>query len=257
MKRTILLFTILFFSLNIVGQSKKEIIETLKTRIDSLHSEIKNRDSNFEKAQAVANSNIEAMLKSISKLEQDITLLKGQLDVAQKNNDKLLENNMQLNNRLAVLKDSVTFLQNNLAAKASLSSDSDFDKKVKAAFDKIKNKEYTNNMFDSISVEKDIIKDSFNEICDEGCVSFVLTDKFLVMSYRIQDVVDCGTSIIDLSSGNDLLENSKTNIYVDGYEKDKSILNISSEGYDNNGRFSKKGTYNLKTKVCQFGKKEY
>jgi hypothetical protein len=77
------------------------------------------------------------------------------------------------------------------------------------------------------------------------------------MSYRIQDVVDCGTSIIDLSSGNYLLENSKTNIYVDGYEKDKSILNISSEGYDNNGRFSKKGTYNLKTKVCQFGKKEY
>ena len=256
MKKAVLLFTFLLLSLNIVAQSKKEIIETLKIRIYSLHSEIKNRDSNFEKAQAAANSNIEAMLKSISKLEQDITLLKGQLDVAQKNNDKLLENNMQLNNRLAVLKDSVTFLQNNLAAKASLSSDSDFDKKVKAAFDKIKNKEYTNNMFDSISVEKDIIKDSFNEICNDGCVSFVLTEQILVMSYT-GGVAFMGTHIIDLNTGKDILNENNSYFYVNGFDKEKSILKIDTNGLDNIGRYWKYGTYNLKTKICQFGKKEY
>ena len=50
MKKSILLVTFLLLSLNIVAQSKKEIIETLKIRIDSLHSEIKNRDIIFEKA---------------------------------------------------------------------------------------------------------------------------------------------------------------------------------------------------------------
>ena len=257
MKKTILLFTFLLFSLNIIAQSKKEIIETLKIRIDSLHAEIKNRDINFEKAQALANSNKEAMLKSISKLEQDITLLKGQLDVAQKNNDKLLENNMQLNNRVAVLKDSISFLQNNLAAIQSLSSDNDFDRKVQAAFDKIKNKEYTNNMFDSISVEKDIIKDSFNEICDDGCVSFVLTEQILVMSYNVNGTAFMGTHIIDLNTGKDILNENNSYFYVNGFEKEKSILKIDTNGLDNNGRYWKYGTYNLKTKVCQFGKKEY
>jgi chromosome segregation ATPase len=167
MKNTFLLFTFLLLSLNIVAQSKKEIIETLKLRIDSLHSEIKNRDSNFEKAQAEANSNKEAMQLAISKLEKDIAFLKGQMDVIKRNGDKLLENNNQLNNRVAVLKDSITFLQNNLAAKMSLSSDSNFDKKVKAAFDTVNNDEYTNNVFDNISVENDIIKDSFNQVCND------------------------------------------------------------------------------------------
>jgi hypothetical protein len=257
MKKTILLVTFLLLSLNIVAQSKKEIIETLKLRIDSLYSEIKNRDSNFEKAQALANSNKEAMQLAISKLEQDITLLKEQLDVAQKKAEKLLDNNNQLNNRVAVLKDSITFLQNNLAAKMSLSSDSDFDKKVKAAFEKIKNKEYTNNMFDSISVEKDIIKDSFNEVCNDGCVSFVLTEQILVMSYNVNGTAFMGTHIIDLNTGNDILNENNSYFYVNGFDKEKSILKIDTNGLDNNGRYWKYGTYNLKTKISQFGKKEY
>ena len=84
MKKAILLFTFLLFSLQIVAQSKKEIIETLKIRIDSLHSEIKNRDFNFEKAQAATESNKEAIQQTISKLEQDIAFLKGQMDVIKK-----------------------------------------------------------------------------------------------------------------------------------------------------------------------------
>ena len=52
----------------------------------------------------------------------------------------------------------------------------DFNKKVKDAFEKIRKEEYTNNLFDNCFVEKDSIKDSFNQICDVGCVSFVLTD---------------------------------------------------------------------------------
>jgi uncharacterized protein YoxC len=258
MKNTFLLFTFLLLSLNIVAQSKKEIIETLKLRIDSLHSEIKNRDSNFEKAQAEANSNKEAMQLAISKLEKDIAFLKGQMDVIKRNGDKLLENNNQLNNRVAVLKDSITFLQNNLAAKMSLSSDSNFDKKVKAAFDTVNNDEYTNNVFDNISVENDIIKDSFNQVCnDDGCVSYVLTDQFLVMSYRVSGAADMGTYIMDLNSGKNIIHDYDRYIYVTGFDKQKNVLKIETDNLDNIGRYWKKGTYNLKTKICQLGKKEY
>jgi hypothetical protein len=259
MKKTILLFTILFFSLNIVGQSKKEIIETLKSRIDSLHSEIKNCDINFEKAQALANSNKEALQLTISKLEQDIAFLKGQLDVTQKTNDKLVENNTQLNNRLAVLKDSVTFLQKNLAAKASLSSDSDFDKKVKAAFEKLKRNEILSYWLDSISLEKDIIKDSYNEVCNDNgeCTSFVLTEQFLIVSYRANGPGPKEILIIDLNSGKNIINENESYLYVNGYDKEKGILKIETDGLDNNGRYWKEGTYNLKTKIRQLGKKEY
>ena len=113
MKKAILLFSFLLFSLQLIAQSKKEIIETLKIRIDSLHAEIKNRDINFEKAQVLANSNKETMQQTISKLEQDMAFLKGQLDVTQKTNDKLLENNTQLTIKVAELKDSISILQQN------------------------------------------------------------------------------------------------------------------------------------------------
>ncbi|WP_353076903.1 hypothetical protein [Flavobacterium sp.] len=258
MKKAILLFTFLLFSLQIVAQSKKEIIETLKIRIDSLHSEIKNRDINFEKAQAATESNKEAIQQTISKLEQDIAYLKGQMDVIKKNGDKLLEKNMQLINTVAVLKDSISVLQNNLAANGSSSTDSDFNRKAKAAFDSVNNDEYTNNVFDNISVENDIIKDSFNQVCnDEGCVSYVLTDQFLVMSYRVSGAADMGTYIIDLNSGKNIIHDYDRYIYVTGFDKQKNVLKIETDNLDNIGRYWKKGTYNLKTKICQLGKKEY
>jgi regulator of replication initiation timing len=257
MKKLILLVTFLLLSLNIVAQSKKEIIETLKIRIDSLHSEIKNRDINFEKAQALANSNKDALQLTISKLEQDIAFLKGQLDVTQKTNDKLVENNTQLTIRVAELKDSISTLQQNIEAQEAQPIYSDFDRKVIAAFEKIKNDESTNNMFDNISVERDIIKDSYNQICDNGCVSFVLTDQILVLSLNVDGITFMRTYIIDLNTGNDILNENNSYFYVNGFDKEKNILKIDTNGLDNNGRYWKYGTYNLKTKICQFGKKEY
>lgn len=258
MKKAILLFTFLLFSLNIVAQSKKEIIETLKIRIDSLHSEIKNRDINFEKAQALANSNKDALQLTISKLEQDIAFLKGQLDVTQKTNDKLVENNTQLTIRVAELKDSISSIQQNIEAQEAQPIYSDFDRKVKAAFDSVNNYEYTNNVFDNISVENDIIKDSFNQSCnDYVCISYVLTDQFLVMSYRVSGAADMGTFVIDLNSGKNMINVNDRYIYVNGFDKEKNVLKIETDNLDNIGRYWKKGTYNLKTKVCQLGKKEY
>jgi TolA-binding protein len=256
MKKAVLLFTILHFSLNIVAQSKKEIIETLKIRIDSLHSEIKNRDINFEKAQAQANSIKEAMQQTISKLEQDIAFLKGQLDVTQKTNDKLVENNTQLTIRVAELKDSISILQQNIEAQEALPIYSDFDLKVRAAFEKIKNDESTNNMFDNISVERDIIKNSFNQVCENGCVSFVLTDQILVLSYSA-GVAFMGTHIIDLNTGRELMDGKNSYVYVTDYDEARGLLKIQTSGIDSKGRYFKEGTYNLRTKTSQLIKKEY
>jgi hypothetical protein len=66
-----------------------------------------------------------------------------------------------------------------------------------------------------------------------------------------------GTHIIDLNTGKDILNENNSYFYVNGFEKEKSILKIDTNGLDNKGRYWKYGTYNLKTKICQFGKKEY
>jgi hypothetical protein len=264
MKKTLILFALLLLNFNLFAQSKKEIIQTLTTRIDSLQLEITNRDIKFEKEQAASKSNKELMLLNISKLENTIVNLKAQIDFAKKSNEKLQESINQLNSKLLINNDSIVVLKkeisshnNKLAQNLNQSSNDDFNKKVKAAFEKIKNNEYTNNLFDNLSVEKDIIKDSYNEICDEGCVSVVLTDKVLVMSYRAEGFM--GTFIIDLNTGKDLLENQNSSIYVSDYDKEKGILKIETDGLDNSGqgRYFRKGTFDLKTKILQLGKKEY
>ena len=253
------LFTFLLLNLNLFAQSKKEIIQTLTTRIDSLKLEIKTRDIKFEKEQATTNTNKELTLLTISKLENNLVSLKEQFDSNKKNNEQLQESITQLKSKLLVLSDSIVILkkENKLASNLSLSSSDDFNKKVKDAFEKIRKEEYTDNLFDNCSVEKDIIKDSFNQICDVGCVSFVLTEQILVMSYTYSGTAFMGTKIIDLNSGKNILNEDNSYVYVSGFDKEKNILKIETNGLDNKGRYWKNGTYNLKTKIFQLSKKEY
>ena len=257
--KKIILFTFLLLNLNLFAQSKKEIIQTLTTRIDSLKLEIKTRDIKFEKEQATTNTNKELTLLTISKLENNLVSLKEQFDSNKKNNEQLQESITQLKSKLLVLSDSIVILkkENKLASNLSLSSSDDFNKKVKDAFEKIRKEEYTDNLFDNCSVEKDIIKDSFNQICDVGCVSFVLTEQILVMSYTYSGTAFIGTKIIDLNSGKNILNEDNSYVYVSGFDKEKNILKIETNGLDNKGRYWKNGTYNLKTKIFQLGKKEY
>jgi hypothetical protein len=257
--KKIILFTFLLLNLNLFAQSKKEIIQTLTTRIDSLKLEITNRDIKFEKEQASSNSNKEIMLLNISKLENNILVLNEKIDSTKKNNEQLQESIIQLKSKLLVLNDSIVILkkENKLASNLSLSSSDDFNKKVKDAFEKIRKEEYTDHLFDNCSVEKDIIKDSFNQICDVGCVSFVLTEEILVMSYTYTGSAFMGTKIIDLNSGKNILDEDNSYVYVNGFDKVKSILIIETNGTDNNGRWFKSGSYNLKTRISQWGKKGY
>ena len=109
--KKIVLFTFLLLNLNLFAQSKKEIIQTLTTRIDSLKLEITNRDIKFEKEQASSNSNKELMLLNISKLENNILVLNAKIDSAKKNNEQLQESITQLKSKLLVLNDSIVILK--------------------------------------------------------------------------------------------------------------------------------------------------
>ncbi len=127
---------------------------------------------------------------------------------------------------------------------------------VKAGLKKVKTK--WDYFMDEFADVKYIANDSLNKICnDERCVSFLLTNSFLVVTYRVNEVVEFDTQIIDLISNQDLLSSSKSKIYVEGFNKEKNILIISSEGYDSNGRFFRNGTWSFKDKTVKLGKKEY
>jgi uncharacterized protein (TIGR02145 family) len=101
-------------NLNLSAQSKKEIIQTLANRIDSLNLEITNRDSKFEKELSSLNKDKELLLFNISKLENNLVSLK--------------ENITQLNSKLSVFKDSIDILKNE--NKLFLSKQKDYVKEV-------------------------------------------------------------------------------------------------------------------------------
>jgi predicted RNase H-like nuclease (RuvC/YqgF family) len=269
MKKTLILFALLLLNFNLFSQSKKEIIQTLNIRIDSLKLEITNRDIKFEKEKATSNSNRELMLLNISKLENTLVDLNAQIDSAKKNNEKLQEINEQLqesinqlNNKLLVLNDSIVVmkkenfsLSNKLAQNITQSSNYDFIKKAKVAFEKVKSE--NDYIFGEYTFEKVVKKDSFKQICGTvTCVCFVLTEQFLVMSYR-SGIADVGTYVIDLFSGNNIMTDEDSYVAVNSFDKANSILNIEKSGIDDNGRYLINGTYNLKTKILQLGKKEY
>jgi hypothetical protein len=251
MKNTILLLTLIISTSSVIAQSKKEIIEILSTRIDSLNTEIKKRDLKHEQEVISYSKNNQTLLSQIKKHEDDLKSVKRDLDSIQKINNQLDENNLNLLNEFGILKDSIFILQ----SKISLVSDNKTDN-VAAGLRKVKSRwEYFMDEFADI---KYIVKDSLNKICnDERCVSFLLTNGFLVVAYRINEVVEFDTQIIDLVSNQDLLSTSNGKIYVEDFDKEKNILIISSEGYDNNGRYWQQGTWSFNEKTVKLGKKEY
>jgi hypothetical protein len=251
MKIKILLLAFILCTSSAFGQSKKEIIETLNIRIDSLNMEIKKRDIKHEQ-EVISNSKYnETLLSQIRKHENDIQLSKILIDSIQNINNQLIENNLKLRKELVTLKDSISkLISNNL-------SSIDIEKaNVAAGLSKVKSKwDYFMAEFADV---KYIIKDSLNKICnDDRCVSFLLTNSFLVVTYRINEVVEFDTQIIDLNSNQDLLSSSKSKIYVEGFDKEKNILQISSEGYDSSGRYWQYGTWSFNEKTIKLGKKEY
>ena len=127
---------------------------------------------------------------------------------------------------------------------------------VKAGLSKVKSK--WDYFMDEFADVKYIVKDSLNKICnEERCVSFLLSNGFLVATYRVNEVVEFDSQIIDLNSNQDLLRSSKIKIYVEGFVKERNILLISSEGYDSKGRYWQNGTWSSNEKTIKLGKKEY
>jgi hypothetical protein len=251
MKNKIFLLIFIISSSNVIAQSKKKIIEILNTRIDSLNIEIINRDVKNEQEAISFRNNNQTLISQIKKYEDNLKSVKLDFDSIQKINIQLNENNLNLRKELGNLKDSIYILQ---SKRSSINDNETVN--IEAALRKIKNKwAYFMEEFTDL---KYIIKDSLNEICnDERCVSFLLTNGFLVATYRINEVVEFDTQIIDLTSNQDILSSSKIKINVYGFDKRKNVLLVSNEDYDNNGRFWRYGTWGFKDKTLKLGKKEY
>jgi cell division protein FtsB len=251
MKNKILLLTFIISTSSVIAQSKKEIIEILNTRIDSLNIEIKKRDVKYEQEAISYSKNNQTLTSQIKDLEDNLKSAKMDIDSIQKINIQLNEKNLNLSKELGTLKDSIYIFHSTLSSISANKTDN-----VAAGLGKIKSK--WDYFMDEFTDVKYIVKDSLNKICnDERCVSFLLTNGFLVATYRINEVVEFDTQIIDLVSNQDLLSSSKSKIYVDGFDKEKNILLISSEGYDNNGRYWQYGTWGFNNKTLKLGKKEY
>lgn len=98
MKKILFILNFMLLNFNLVAQSKKEIIQILNNRIDSLNIEIINRDKKFEKELSTKSKDKELMLVNISKLE--------------KKTDSLQESITLLKRKLSVFKDSIDILNN-------------------------------------------------------------------------------------------------------------------------------------------------
>ena len=251
MKKTSILLILTFVSYSILAQSKKEIIGSLKITIDSLISEINKLEVKRNIEVDLNNKNKESLMAQIAKLEHDIQSGKKQFDSIQKYNIQLSKNNQIVKKEIKALNDSISIL--NRQSKSSAENDT-----VNAALAFGKAKSKWKYFMEDFSDAKYLHKDSLNKICnDDRCVSFLLTNGFLVLTYRINEVVEFDTQIFDLRTVQDLLINSKSKIYVDAFDKIKNVLLISTEGYDSNGRYSQNGTWSFKDKNILLSKKVY
>lgn len=107
MKILFLKLTLLLSVFNVKAQSKKEIISILNIRIDSLNSEIKNRDVKLEIEVVSYNKYRESTMAQIKKLEYDLQSLKNNFDSINILNSKLYDDNQKLQSQLKTSKDSL------------------------------------------------------------------------------------------------------------------------------------------------------
>lgn len=113
MKILFLQLTLLISVFNVKAQSKKEIISTLNIQVDSLNSELKNRDVKFEIEVVSNNKYRESTLAQIKKLEYDQQSLKNNFDSINILNSKLYDDNIKLQSQLKTSKDSLSLCRKN------------------------------------------------------------------------------------------------------------------------------------------------
>jgi hypothetical protein len=134
MKILFLQLTLLLSVFNIKAQSKKEIISTLNIHIDSLNSEIKNRDVKFEIEVVSNNKYKESTIAQIKKLEYDLQSLKNNFDSINILNNKLYDDNLKLQSQLKTSKDSLSlFRQKNDKDSIYPLDEKDIPNKIKAS----------------------------------------------------------------------------------------------------------------------------
>ena len=94
-----------------------------------------------------------------------------------------------------------------------------------------------------------------NEVCDESyCVSFTQIENLLIISYSPKETAESETKVYDLNNNSVVL---KGKFYVGKMDYNRNQLNISDQGYNDNGRFYRDGTLDLKTLSINWGEKQF
>ena len=228
MKKIILLIIILLFGSHIASaQSKKEVIQTLNMRVDSFKIELFNNEMLYKEHLALLAKKNDSLLAQLPDLKINISNLKDELSLVKKENIEQKIINSNLKQELKIASDSIVKINKSIADRLNNTASKD----ISAALSKANEK--WAYFFGDFANPKYLILDSLNKVCNaDRCVSFLMTNEFLLLSYKINEVVEFDTQIIDLKTNQDLLSNTKIKIYVEDYNKKQGVLKISTEGYD-------------------------
>jgi hypothetical protein len=253
MKKIILLNIVLLFCRHIASaQSKKEIIQTLNMRVDSFKIELFNNEMLYREHLTLLAKKNDSVAVQLSDLKIRISSLKDEISLAKKENmeQKLIISNLK--DELKYAADSILKLNRLIAEFGNIAESKD----ISAAL--IKANEKWSYFFGDFANSKFLILDSLHMVCNEQrCVSYLLTNKFLLISYKIIDVTEFDTQIIDLKTNQDLLSNTKIKIHVEDYNKKQGVLKISTEGYDKSGHYWQDGVWLINDRSLQLGNKTY
>ena len=106
---------------------------------------------------------------------------------------------------------------------------------------------------DNLNNEKLINDSGLTEFRNENvCVNYIVLENCMIASYRTNNASDFGTQIITFNNFSNILENSPSTFFVEDVDIGKRKLLISREGYDKDGHWWQKGTYNLISNEVKF-----
>ena len=201
MKNKILLLTFIISTSSVIAQSKKEIIEILNTRIDSLNIEIKKRDVRYEQEAISYSKNNQTLTSQIKDLEDNLKSAKMDFDSLQRINNHLNENHLKLQNQLGILNDSIAKLNREILN----SSGNDI---INNLLSKIKSEYF---FMDDFPEQNKLVIDSLFKKCDDDrCAYILLTNKGLSTDNLVKEFKN--RHGIDFNE--ELLERVKNRLYI-------------------------------------------
>jgi predicted nuclease with TOPRIM domain len=252
-----LLFAITLLSRTAVfasAQSKKDQIEGLTRIVDSLEQTIQVLVSESVDQQLNLGAEIKLLESQLGECSQEKAALKQKLASEQSMSNQQKSDNEKLRKEIVALNDSLKRYQLTIT---------ELHQKpitmVSSAYEIIRKKwGYFLELFEGSIDLQNISQNQVVEFCDDDrCVKFLITEKYLIASYRVHEVSDLETIIIRLSDGKNLVKENEGNFFITQYNDLQKILTLEGEGFDDNGHYFRSGIFDLNSEVLNLDSKKY